>query len=207
MAHRIKVRQTASDVAWSPDGSRYAVVFGTVSRSYNMDGDLLAEMKLSSKILSMRFLSSTSVAFGCDDGVITIFNAVTGWKTMKLERHKKRVRGLGVIPGESEDTGRIISGSSDGIICIWDVESGEVLGQSSGHGRITCIVACTEAASKSPEPTAKARKKKKNKKRKSSGPPANEKRKSVSIQESKNEVREVAARTNGRKKSRKKKRK
>mmetsp|Transcript_13361 Transcript_13361/g.26162 ORF Transcript_13361/g.26162 Transcript_13361/m.26162 type:complete len:363 (+) Transcript_13361:25-1113(+) len=201
MAHRIKVREAASIIEWSPDGSRYAVVFGTLCRSYDMNGDLLAELKLSSKILSMRFLSSTTLAFGCDNGVVTIANAITGSKIMKLEGHKKRVRGLDVIPDGSEGTGRIITGSSDGDIHIWDLESGELLGQSSGHGRITCLVACMEGA---PEPAAKTKKKKK---RKLPVQARNGKKKSVSIQEEKNEVREIADVIKRKKKSRKKKRK
>lgn len=145
LAHRIKVRESPTCVQWAPDGTSYLVGFATGIKIYDMRGDFQAEVKAPARTsaASFCFASPRVVAIGCEDGRILVADATTGARQGLLEGHKRRVKGVGRLSA-SGASGRwlLCSGSSDGEVRIWDVDSNETVTSLAGQGRITCMVAC-----------------------------------------------------------------
>jgi WD40 repeat protein len=67
--------------------------------------------------------SNSTVASGCDDGQIYIWNVKTGLLMKRLRSHQGRVRSVSVHPNGSQ----LLSSGSDQTMKIWDVQTGRCL--------------------------------------------------------------------------------
>jgi len=66
---------------------------------------------------------NNTIAVGCVDGGIIILNAITGNQTEVLSGHTKEINSLTF----SSDGTLLVSGSWDGVVKLWDVQTGGVI--------------------------------------------------------------------------------
>ncbi len=77
------------------------------------------------------------IAFGCDDGIIRIFNVADGSLVRHIHAHSSYVYALAVSP----DGALLASGSGDGTTALFDTQTGELKRRAEGHTSYVYTVA------------------------------------------------------------------
>ena len=117
-------------VAFSPDGQRLAVASGRwvelwKFETWNGLNTWLSERSLfhrETTVLSVALSpNGETLASGCDDGTIRLWDTVRGREIQALAGHTERVTSIGFSP----DGETIASGSSDGTVRLWNAVTGE----------------------------------------------------------------------------------
>jgi len=178
----LKRPQNASLVVWSPSTKLYAVVFQTSLNIYDVDSNTVKHHLVSQQAIhTFLFLTDEVFVFGGEDAIVYVYHTSHLDKPLsKLVAHSSRIRGLAVArvqkkeqkshkrkrEHDDNELSYLISGSSDGRICVWDFcqsnpvrrkNTGEEIDQQEQaqeqgmtrlvgffdtHSRITCIAAC-----------------------------------------------------------------
>ncbi|MCU0497663.1 MAG: TIR domain-containing protein [Anaerolineae bacterium] len=113
-----------------------------------ISGDQLAELNPEAGIITMaRFLpNSTEFVFGSEAGVLALWDAATGSPI----RPFLTPSGIGTIEAIaiSSDGTRLLSGGSDQRVSLWDITTGQLIRQFSGHASTVTAVAFSQDATR-----------------------------------------------------------
>jgi len=107
------------------------------------EGILLAHAENSAEINAISWLTdSKQIASGGNDKLIRIWqlpDATGGEMTLSkdLKGHEQAVTSLEFVPAANQ----LLSGSADGSVCLWNLESGEVIRRIEHGGPVTAVVA------------------------------------------------------------------
>ncbi|KAK6500105.1 hypothetical protein TWF481_010463 [Arthrobotrys musiformis] len=74
------------------------------------------------------------LVLGSDDGIIIVWNAVTGEEVKRLKGYN-----LICVIAFSSDSTRLASALGDGIIILWDIITGKEIKQLTGHDEVTAV--------------------------------------------------------------------
>ena len=127
---------------FSPDGSKLcsASADKTLHVCEVPGGNLIAQTQLDTGINAVAWLADDQIASGGPDKLIHIWHfdaAKRELTTVKeLQGHEQTVTALDVVPPARE---QLISGSSDGLLRLWDVETGKVIREMKHGGPVTAI--------------------------------------------------------------------
>lgn len=113
--------------SFGPESSRLGVLGGP-------RGDIRAL-----SVCEMIHADGWRVGVGCSDGSIQVFDALSGRCVSTLEVHGSGVRALDVFPD-----GRLVSGGSDAVARVWDMNARIVVGAAPAgdrgtRARVTCM--------------------------------------------------------------------
>ena len=140
-AERAKVEEVAGYprfAALSPDGQRVAVPDERVVRLWTLGGGKPVALKgHKESVTSLAFSPDGALlASGCDDATIRLWDGRTGAARDKpLKGHQSTVVALAFAAG-----GRLVSGSRDCTVRVWDVAQGKSLAVLEGHAQgITAV--------------------------------------------------------------------
>ena len=127
---------------FSPDGSKLcsASTDKTLHVCEVPGGNLIAQTQLDTGINAVAWLADDQIASAGADKLIHLwhFNAAKRELTpvKELKGHDQTVTALDVVPSAR---GQLISGSSDGSVRLWDVETGKVIREMKHGGPVTAI--------------------------------------------------------------------
>lgn len=123
MVREEKLPYAPTSLAFSPNGSRFAVDAAGGIRVFSLDAnqpprDLMGHTK---RVLSLVFSpDGTLLASGSSDNTIRIWDVATGTEKFELSGHTHLVNAVAF----SRDGKRLASGSSDSTVRVWDVTTG-----------------------------------------------------------------------------------
>ncbi|USN98770.1 MAG: protein kinase [Phycisphaeraceae bacterium] len=123
----------AFSVGFNPSGDRVVSASGdgTVVVRSVPDGREISTLRLPDQVRSRAALftgDSSTVAAGCSDGLIRLFNADTGGETGTLASVGAEVYGLALCP----DGSRVAAISINGLLSVIDLRAHELLAQADG---------------------------------------------------------------------------
>lgn len=131
-------------VCWL-SGQLFAIIEGNIIHVFDKDVKAVLELESPSKILSACRVSEGILVTGCEDGSIRMWKINQEKQVGSLvgtwEGHQARIRALDVRNVDKDRT-IIASGSTDGMVVIWEVQSDldlKCIGAYSSGLRITCI--------------------------------------------------------------------
>ena len=133
---------------FSPDGSKLcsASADKTLHVCEVPGGNLVAQTQLDTGINAVAWLADDQIASGGADKLIHLwhFNATKRELTpvKELKGHEQTVTALDVVPSAR---GQLISGSSDGALRLWDVDTGKVIREIKHGGPVTAIAVRNDA--------------------------------------------------------------
>ncbi|KMS93896.1 hypothetical protein BVRB_026830 [Beta vulgaris subsp. vulgaris] len=136
----IKAKSNSSLLKWSPSGSHYMIACDKEARLFDSNGDLGCTFSNHFKIVSICFLADAVAVTGGQDGVIRVWDTISGLQRYELSHHKSRVSALDAI----KIPGRLLlaSSSSDGSIAVWDLDrqpAPEVVAVADAKLRVTSM--------------------------------------------------------------------
>ncbi|CAG9461491.1 unnamed protein product [Pedinophyceae sp. YPF-701] len=147
-----KLEAEADAVRFLPAGTRYALLAGPALTLQDVEGEVLGTAVHGTRVTAMQ-CNEAVVVMGGGDGTIKVWDvrAGAGSAGSVVEgAHKTRIRGI-AFPGAlspSEPPRVVASGSSDGVVRLWDLRStAEPLAEHMTGARITCVAAGTGGAS------------------------------------------------------------
>ena len=98
----------------------------------------------SKKLLCAVFLSDHQIAVAGEGNLISVYDfEAKEWTAFETE-HKPRIKDLSVF--KSRDYFFLASGSSDGLVCIWEFQDNKLklIASHSSNLRITCLTLTTQ---------------------------------------------------------------
>ncbi len=118
------------DIAWSPDGRRFAVAYGHTQGTFLLIYDVKNRRPVANRVIVDTWSpvltwdsTSTLVAVGTLDGIIRVLDATSLEQRISLEGHQAVPQGIAWSP----DGARIASCGNDGTVRIWEAVLGDQL--------------------------------------------------------------------------------
>lgn len=149
----IKAKTNSSLLKWSPTGDHYIVVCDTEIRVFDSNAVLVSTLDHSNKVISVCFVSATTLAVGCEDGKIRVWLIEDGFLSHELVRHNVRVSALASVNVEGRTM--LASSSSDGSVYVWDLDQNpapEVIATAQANLRVTTMCAMDTTTFSTPFP-------------------------------------------------------
>ncbi|XP_018330976.1 p21-activated protein kinase-interacting protein 1-like [Agrilus planipennis] len=132
LSNKSKDPSSLEHIMWSPCGSKFLLGGGYYTEIWSIEkGGILKSIKHSFKVSCCIWYKKNTLLVGYENGQLGITNIETS-KINVIECHSSRLKSI------ATNSSCIITGSSDGVIKVWDKEFQEIAKCNTGC-RITCL--------------------------------------------------------------------
>lgn len=120
---------------FSPDITNLVISYIVACPEFKDEQQTLSNLPKIKNMTCVVGLSDGQIAIGVGHGYIYVCGSQTGAQLRKLEAHSSYVRSLAAVDGN-----RLLSGSWDKTLCLWDLDSGRCIHIFKGHKEyVTCV--------------------------------------------------------------------
>lgn len=140
IALKSKLSFLVDRIVWSPDGQSYAFLSERHVQVFETDGaKMILDHTPTKKVLCGTFLSDSQLVVAGEGSDLNIYDIKTGeWTTVETQ-HQPRIKDIQMTKHKGHSL--MVSGSSDGLFCVWVFEEGKLrlLISEKTDLRITCV--------------------------------------------------------------------
>jgi protein MAK11 len=140
IALKTKLSFPVERIMWSPSGSHYVYLSERHLQLFQTDGaTLILDHAPTKKVLCGAFLSDTRLAISGEGSDISVYDVESKeWTTVET-KHQPRIKDIKCA--QVKGYNYVVSGSSDGLCCLWSFEDSQLklLTSEQTQLRITCL--------------------------------------------------------------------
>lgn len=144
--HTVNLVTLPDSVVWNTDGSSYAILSDKVIQIYQPHSGLPVRTYTSpTRIVTLKFISPTLLAYGGEDKNVTVIDVETEAKQI-LTGHQSRIKSLDFVKSDVAGHSLLVSVSSDGEIRVWAMSPTKhehIGGTTIPHNRPVCMCVYT----------------------------------------------------------------